>query len=162
MIRELIALEPDSKLWIYVSNRYFTEEETELIREELYEFLEKWTSHNHQLLTYGNLFHHRFLTIFVDENAAGTASGCSLDQCTHFIQKLGQKWNADFFDRSKTHFLIENELEEYDFGSLSRIVKDGKVGPDSLVFDHTVNTKASFLERWIHPMKDTWMKRFLN
>lgn len=160
MIRELIALEPDSRLWIYTADRYFSEEETELIREDLYEFLEKWTSHSQQLLTYGNVFHHRFLTIFVDENTAGNASGCSLDTCTHFLENLGKKWNTHFFDRSKVHFLIDNEVIEYDYSSLSQLIKDEIITKDTLVFDHTVNTKISFIKKWIHPIGDTWMKRF--
>ena len=160
MIRELIALEPTSKLWIYVADRYFTEEETDLVRDDLYTFLEQWTSHNNKLLTYGNLFHHRFLTIFVDENVAGSASGCSIDSCTHFLEQLGLKWSTQFFDRSKVHFLIDNQVVEYAFNDFAMLIQNEKINRDTLVFDHTVNTKEAFIKKWIRPVGDTWMKRF--
>ncbi|HOY13663.1 MAG TPA: hypothetical protein PLY70_11005 [Saprospiraceae bacterium] len=160
MIRELIALEPTAKVWIYVSDRFFSEEETEEIRADLYQFLESWTSHSQQLLTYGNLFHHRFLVIFVDDKYAG-ASGCSIDTSVRFLTSLGQKYHADFFDRSKVHVLIDNQVVEHKFSDIKKLVTAGIINKDTLVFDHTVADKNGFIKKWILPMEETWFKKFL-
>ena len=160
MIRELIALEPTAKVWIYVADRYFSEEETEEITEELQDFLDHWTSHSQDLLTYGNIFHHCFLVIFVDDRMAG-ASGCSIDASVHFLEKLGNKHNVSFFDRSKIHFLIDNVVTDVDFTGVKSMVKEAKINGDTLVFDHTVTDKNGFIKKWVVPIKETWLKRFL-
>ncbi|HRD07178.1 MAG TPA: hypothetical protein PK037_06415, partial [Saprospiraceae bacterium] len=63
MVRELIALEPSARVWIFASERAFSYDELDDIREKLHTFLEEWTSHSKALLTYGNVFHRRFLAI---------------------------------------------------------------------------------------------------
>ena len=60
MIKDLIALEDSSKVWIYQSNRTITYDELDQMRPEIFHFLDQWTSHDKALITYGNIFHQRF------------------------------------------------------------------------------------------------------
>lgn len=95
MVRELIALGPESRAWIYAADRELTYEELDIAREMLFPFLEEWTSHSKELMCYGNIFHQRFLGIFVDESLS-QASGCSIDTSSRFVQQLSEKLKVDF------------------------------------------------------------------
>lgn len=161
MIKDLIALSPDSRVWIYASDKELTYEELDDIRPEIERFLENWTSHNRALTAYGNIFHKRFLALFVDETNAG-ASGCSIDKSVHFVQYLSKKYNKDFFDRQLVHFLNEDEqVISYPLNEIEKKYNEGKINSDSLFFDNLVNTKDSFFKNWVKPVKDGWVSRFI-
>ncbi len=161
MIKDLIALSPNSRVWIYASDKELSYKELDEIRPEILNFLDGWTSHNNELVSYGNVFHKRFLALFVDETAAG-ASGCSIDKSVHFVEYLSKKYNKDFFDRQNVYFLSEEEtVIPYSLNEIPGQYKMGKINPESLFFDNLVNTKESFLREWIKPVKDGWVNRFI-
>ena len=160
MIKDLIALDNSSRVWIYASSEEFTYDELDEIRPEIQNFLQHWTSHNRDLVSYGNIFHKRFLALFVDESKAG-ASGCSIDKSVHFIQHLGSRFNKDFFNRLNIYFLIDDEVISCHMNHVPALVADGKIDGDTLFFDNLVSDKATFLNSWIKPVKEGWLKRYL-
>ncbi|MBK9689769.1 MAG: hypothetical protein IPO65_19330 [Saprospiraceae bacterium] len=84
MVRELIALGPESRAWIYAADRELTYEGLDIAREMLFPFLEEWTSHSKELMCYGNIFHQRFLGIFVDESLSQPVDALSTLQVVLF------------------------------------------------------------------------------
>ncbi len=160
MIRDLIALDNSSKIWIYQSNRDFTYDELDEARHILFNFLESWTSHNQQLLTYGNIFHKRFLAFFVDETIAG-ASGCSIDKSVHFVESFGHHFNIDLFDRNTFAYMVDDEIFFLNKTELKAAYQENKINDDTLFFNHLVATKGDFLKKWISPLKTTWIHRFV-
>ncbi|MBK8700235.1 MAG: hypothetical protein IPN29_12175 [Saprospiraceae bacterium] len=110
MIRELIALAPESKVWIYQADREITMEELDKMRPRVYDFVEEWTSHSQELMSYGNIFHQHFLALFVDESISG-ASGCSIDRSVHFVSSLGADFGIDFFGRDRFFYLQEEVVK---------------------------------------------------
>ena len=160
MVRDLIALDDSSKVWLYQADKVFTDNETELIRKRLFEFLENWTSHNRDLLTYGNVFHKRFLGIFVDESIAG-ASGCSIDKSVHFMESLSAQFNTDFFRRDLFTYIKDNEIHEIEFARMKTAYAQKEIDDNTLFFDNLVKDKESFLNSWLVPLKDSWHKRFI-
>ncbi len=161
MIKDLIALDNTSRVWIYASTEEFSYDELDEARPEIYNFLNQWTSHNRDLVSYGNIFHKRFLAFFVDESRAG-ASGCSIDKSVHFIEYLGSKYNKNFFDRMNLHFLIDEEVVQCHMHHLPALIKEGKISASTLFFDNLVKDKDQFLNSWIKPVEDSWLKRYLN
>ena len=160
MVRELIALDPASRVWIYAADRELTYEELETARELLFPFLEEWTSHSRSLLTYGNVFHKRFLALFVDETLA-PASGCSIDSSARFVQTLSQRLGVDFFQRDYVFSLQNDEVKPWKLSHLKSHFEAGAFENDTLFFDHLVNTKEAFLKKWLVPLNDSWIKRFV-
>jgi len=67
VVADLIALDNNSRVWIYQSDKVLTDDARYEIQAQLRKFLQEWTAHHQSLLSYGNLFHDRFLTLFVDE-----------------------------------------------------------------------------------------------
>ncbi len=161
MVLDLIALENHSKVWIYQGNRELNDAELAMAREPLFDFLEAWTAHNKSLLTYGNIFHRRFLCIFVDEGHQ-MASGCSIDASVHFIEKLGAHVNIDFFDRQNVCYLDENErVRSIGLSDLKSAFDNGLIGNETIFFNNLVKTKNEFLTNWTTPLKDSWIHRFV-
>lgn len=160
MIRDLIALDHSSKVWIYQANRDFEYEELDDAREMIFNFLDVWTSHNQELLTYGNIFHRRFFAVFVDETHS-SASGCSIDKLVKFTEEMGSKFDVDFFNRNNFAYLIDEDIFFIDSSKLGEAYKNGDVNDNVLFFDHLVATKHDFLKKWLVPLKTSWHKKFI-
>ena len=77
---------PQSKVWVYQSNREFTASETEEIKKIGLLFTRDWTAHGSQLNASLDILYNRFIVVMVDENDA-SASGCSIDKSLAFIKK---------------------------------------------------------------------------
>lgn len=164
MIRELIALEDEARVWIYQADKFLTEEETVYARRQLHQFMKNWTSHNNELLTYGNIFHRRFLALFVDESMAHT-SGCSIDSSVAFVKSLGTELNVDFFDRMNYAYfenVEEKHIKMIAHQDLSDHYNQGKINDDTLFIDNLVKTKGEFLTQWVKPLKESWHHRFVS
>lgn len=160
MIKDLIALEDSSKVWIYKSNRTITYDELDEMRPEIFHFLDQWTSHDKALITYGNIFHQRFLGLFVDETFTG-ASGCSIDKSVNFITALGNKYDIDFFDRTTFSYLKDDEVHDISSKDVKKAYQQNEIGDDVLFFDHLVKTKGDFLKSWLVPLNKSWHNRFI-
>jgi hypothetical protein len=160
MIRDLIALDKSAKVWIYQSDRDFTYDELDDIRPKVFEFLEGWTSHNQGLLTYGNIFHLRFLAFFVDENVAG-ASGCSIDKSVHFVQSIGDSLSINFFNRNEFSYLKDDVVRFINKQDMKSAYANKLIDDKTLFFDHLVKTKGDFLKNWLVPLAHSWHKKFL-
>lgn len=102
-------LSPDSKLWLYQTNRPLSPTEIEWVKEQLENFTKEWAAHGHQLKAAGDVLNPYFVALAVDlthENA----SGCSIDASVRFLKAMGKELNVDFFNRLK--MLVEMENEE--------------------------------------------------
>ncbi len=162
MVLDLIALDNSARVWIYQADRELSYDELDIIRDELFPFLDSWTSHSHDLFTYGNVFHRRFLAFFVDESKSTGASGCSIDKSVSFVKTMGESLNVDFFNR--LNFAYFNEEEEVIVVSNSEFksrFQNGTINDRTLVFDNLVGTKKKFLEEWIIPLEESWHKKMV-
>lgn len=160
MLRELIALEDHSKVWIYQANRELNYDEIDWTRAQIFAFVDRWTSHHKDVLGYGNIFHKRFIGLFVDETVAAT-SGCSIDSSVAFIKSLGEHLQIDFFERMTYAYLEEEDVNTISHGELSNAYKDKLVNDNTLFFDNLVKTKGDFLQSWLKPLGSSWHSRFL-
>lgn len=152
---------PDSaRIWIYQSNRPFTETELPTLKEELRQFIEKWTVHGANLNASFTVKYNRFIIIGVDEDYAST-SGCSVDTSVHFIQKLQEEYQVDLLDKMNVTFKQGDYIAYKELKDFKKMVKNRAVSPKTIVFNNLVNSKAEFQEYWEVPMEESWHKRFL-
>ena len=161
MILDLIALSNESRVWIYQAKREFTYEELDAVRHRLFPFLTEWTSHNQALSTYGNVFHKRFIALFVDESKAHKASGCSIDASVHFMQSLEHEFQNPLFDRMDYAYMVDEEIYTIHHNDLAQAYEKGHITDETLFFDNLVKTKGDFLKEWLKPLKDSWHFRFI-
>ncbi len=163
MILDLIALGDNAKVWIYQSDREFSDDQLILARKMIHDFLIQWTAHQQELHCYGNIFHRRFLGLFVDENARAYASGCSIDASVKWVEHLGQVLGCDFFDRMTYYYMDEDErIKKVHHSDMPDYYAQGIIDDQTLFFDNLVKTKKDFLDHWLVPLKDSWHQRFVH
>jgi chemotaxis regulatin CheY-phosphate phosphatase CheZ len=92
-------LPEDSKIWIYQSNRKFSDAEFSEIETEVKSFLESWEAHSVSLESSYQMKYNRFIILAVNQEVQA-ATGCSIDKSVMFIQKLEQKYNVDLFQEN--------------------------------------------------------------
>jgi len=87
--------------------------------------------------------------------------GCSIDSSVHFVKALEQKYGLNFFDRMTYHYVIDEVFYTIHHSQLREAYQEGKISDDTLMVDNLVNTKSTFLERWITPLGESWYKKLL-
>lgn len=155
------SLDDGSRVWIYRSDRILKAEEVSQVNKWLGQFIQQWTAHNQTLEAYGEVYHDRFVVIVLDEIKAASASGCSIDAQVRFIKEVGTELQIDFFDRLNFDFMIDGDVVTYHKDEVKGLIEDGKLSLDSLVFDHLVKDKSSFLSTWTKPLSDSWHMRLI-
>jgi len=153
-------LSPQSRVWIYQSNRPLSEEETNALNIELADFAASWTSHNQQLHSFAKVYHQHFIVLMVDETQAG-ASGCSIDKSVHFIQRLQQKHNLNLMDRMCFAYRAGTDIKLASAAEFNALFAAGEINKDSQVFDNLIKTKADLETEWEKKLADSWHMRFV-
>jgi len=153
-------LDPDSRVWIYQSNKEISRETAALIKSEIENFVSQWTAHNHALKAWGDLIENRFIVLMVDETQAG-ASGCSIDKSVAFVKYCAEKAALDFFDRFNFAYRVGGELHSADRFEFEALYKKGEINDSTIVFNNLVQTKAEFEEKWQIPLAESWHKNFV-
>jgi hypothetical protein len=152
------SFSPDSRVWIYQSSRLFTVSEAFFIEDKLNEFAAQWTSHGAPVKGTGHLFFGRFIILMADESATGV-SGCSTDGSVRLIKSLESELHTPFFDRQLLALVVKDKIELMPLVQLRYAVEHGFVGPDTLYFNNAVQTKKELEEKWIIPVKESWLAK---
>lgn len=155
------SLPEDSRVWIYQSNRSFTDEELVKIKQKLDEFLTQWTVHGSNLKAGYDIKYKRFITIALDQEV-NAASGCSIDASVRFIQSLEQQYNVDLLDKMNVSFKQGEFVAYKTLTDFRKMAKNKSVSPNTIVFNNLVNNKAEYLSDWEVPASDSWHKRFMS
>ncbi len=150
----------EAKVWIYQSNRPFTEEELKVLEPQIGAFADEWVSHNVKLKAFGAVYLKQFIVLMVDESQAG-ASGCSIDRSVYFLKLVERNFGVELFDRQTFAFRLGDEVRTAPKQEFSALFQKGIINDHTLVFDNLVNTKASFDQAWIKPLGESWHKRMV-
>ena len=150
----------NSRVWIYQCNRLFALSEALEIEELLENFTKSWQSHGAKVTGYANLFFGQFIILMADETATGV-SGCSTDSSVRLIKNIEQDYNVNLFERQMLAFIIKERIQLLPMEQLNYAIENNFINSDTLYFNNTVETKQELLNRWIIPVKDSWLaKRF--
>jgi len=149
---------PESRVWIYQSNRLLFLSEALELEPRLENFLAAWRSHGAKVKCWGNLLFGQFLVLMADETQAGV-SGCSTDSSVHFVQKLGEQFKVDFFNRLNLAFYVKEKIQTIPMAQLQPALNAGLITPETRYFNNTVATRAELESNWIVPVKDSWLQK---
>lgn len=161
MLTDFKNLPDDSRIWIYQTNRKFTDEETAEIETKTASFLKEWTTHGSDLQAGFEIKHNRFIVIGLNQSIA-SASGCSIDASVHFIQSLEKEYNVDLMDKMNVTFYSGDYIAHKPLSDFRKMAKSKSVSKNTIVFNNLVNTKEEYLENWEVPAKESWHNRFLS
>jgi hypothetical protein len=153
-------LPSESRLWVYQANRFVTPVEKEIVQAKLTTFCDQWLAHGYPLKASFKIEHSLFIVLAVDERMAG-ASGCSIDGSVRMLKELQLTIGIDFFDRSKSAFLIDGSIQLYKLNELKTLFAEGILKGDSLSFNNAVSSKQDFERGWLLPSHKTWLSKYL-
>ncbi|RXG15906.1 hypothetical protein DSM03_10391 [Leeuwenhoekiella aestuarii] len=159
MLTPFKELPDNARLWIYQSDRKFSEEELPKLQQYLTAFLQQWTAHGASLNAGFEIKYDRFIAIALDQSAS-SASGCSIDAQVHFIQQLEKEFDISLLDKMNVTYIQNDRLHFKPLADFKKMAKDGAVGKNTTVFNNLVNTKEEYLEHWEVPAIESWHSRF--
>lgn len=149
----------ESKIWIYQSNRKFSDAEQLEIENDLTTFIENWSAHGTSLEASFLLKYNRFIILAVNQEVQ-QATGCSIDSSVAFIQNLEQKYKIDLLDKMNVTFKNGEFIAHKTLIDFKKMAKEKAVTENTIVFNNLVNTIEEFNESWEVPASDSWHSRF--
>lgn len=152
-------LPEDSRIWIYPSNRKFSEEEVAEIEKDLGKFLNNWSAHGSELEASFVIKYNRFIIIALNQEVH-PATGCSIDSSVAFIQNLEQKYSVDLLDKMNVSFKQGEFITYKTLIDFKKLAKDKSVSEHTIVFNNLVNTIEEWKENWEVPANESWHSRF--
>ncbi len=152
------AFAPDSRVWMYQSNRRFSIGEALQLEDLLATFTKDWKSHGTPVEGYANLFFGQFLVLMADESATGV-SGCSTDSSVRLVKEIESIFNVSLFDRQLLAFRVKDKIQLLPLSQLQYAADNGFIDPDTIYYNNLVQTKAELETRWMIPVKDSWLAK---
>lgn len=147
---------PTSRVWLFQSNRPFSEKEELEINEQLYNFYVQWQSHGNDIKGWAKLMYRQFVVVMADETASGV-SGCSTDSMTRIIKSLERQYSVNFFDRMTITFLVDGKAEGLPMNQVSYALQNGYIETDTPLFNNLVDTKEKLENEWLIPLNESWL-----
>ncbi len=149
----------ESKIWIYQSNRKFSDEEFTEIEVALQFFLDNWSAHGTGLESSYQLKYNRFIIIAVNQEVQN-ATGCSIDASVQFIQNLEKKYSVDLLDKMNVTFKLGEHIAHKSLLDFKKMAKDKAVTENTIVFNNLVNSIEEWNDNWEVPAGESWHSRF--
>jgi len=149
---------PSSRVWIYQSSRLFTLAEALEIELLLKNFTAQWNSHGAPVKGAGYLFFGQFIILMADETATGVG-GCSTDSSVRLIKDIEQQFRVNMFDRVNLAFVIKGKVQILPMAQLQYAYDNQFINGDTLYFNNLVQTKQELEEKWIVPIRESWLAR---
>lgn len=148
-----------SRVWIYQSNRRFTEEEKDKISYKLRVFTNDWAAHGKALQSSFSIRYERFIILAVNQDEQ-SATGCSIDSSVRCIQELEQELDIELLDKMNVAFKQGEYVNFKTLLDFKTLVKNGSVGKKTIVFNNLVTNIEELNENWEVPAQDSWHSRF--
>mgnify|MGYP006082294235 FL=1 len=150
----------NSRIWIYQSDREFTEKEIEFISDKAEDFINQWTRHGDDLKGSFTIKYSQFLVLAVDESF-NNVSGCSIDSSVRFVQQLQTELQLDLMDKMNISFKDKDTINVVKLPDFQRFAKAQKITSSTIVFNNMIDTKEDFENKWEVAASKSWHKRFL-
>ena len=160
MLVNFDVLPENSRIWIYQSNRSFTEIELEDISAKLIVFLQSWSAHGSDLQVGFEIKYKRFIVIALDQEKQ-SATGCSIDASVQFIQALETLYSVDLMDKMNVSYKQGEYVAYKTLTDFKKMAKDKAVSKNTIVFNNLVNSKGEYQEFWEVPASESWHSRFV-
>ena len=159
MLVNFDTLPLESRIWIYQSNRKFSDDEIAEIEAAVQDFITNWSAHGTSLEASYLIKYNRFI-IFAVNQEIQAPTGCSIDSSVQFIQNLEAKYGVDLLDKMNVTFKNGEFIAHKTLLEFKKMAKDKAVTGSTIVFNNLVNTIQEFNEAWEIAAEESWHSRF--
>ena len=160
MLVNFDTLPENSRIWIYQSNRSFSEVELNEILSKLKVFLQAWVAHGADLKAGFEIKYKRFIVIALDQDKQ-SATGCSIDASVQFIQELERVYSVDLMDKMNVSYKQGEYVAYNTLTDFKKMAQNKAVSKNTIVFNNLVNSKSEYQEFWEVPASESWHSRFV-
>jgi len=150
-----MSFSPQSRVWVYQSDRKFTSTEENEILNKLSSFTNQWKAHGNELLAKAEIRYGFFIILTVDESQAGV-TGCSIDSSVRLIKEIEQEYHVDLFNRFNMAYKVNGEVVVNSKEDFETLVNIKRVTPQTIVFNNMVQTLAELDTKWEVPFQNSW------
>ncbi|RBQ10128.1 ABC transporter ATPase [Pedobacter miscanthi] len=150
-----MSFSPQSRVWIYQSDRKFTSTEENEILNKLAAFTNQWKAHGNELLAKAEIRYGFFIIITVDESQAGV-TGCSIDSSVRLIKEIEQEYHVDLFNRFNMAYKVNGEVVVNNKEDFETLVNIKQVTLETIVFNNMVQNLAELETKWEVPFQNSW------
>ena len=149
-------LPDEARLWILASPEPVDADTSAELLARVDAFLEEWHAHGHPVVGGRDWRYDRFLMIAADEAATGV-SGCSTDALFRVFKAAERELGVRLLDGSLVWYRDGEGIRSASRAEFRQLVREKKVGPDTIVFDNTAATVGDVrANRWERPMRESW------
>jgi hypothetical protein len=150
-----MSFSPQSRIWIYQSDRKFSATEEGTILKKLEAFTNQWKAHGNELLAKAEIRYGFFIILTVDESQANV-TGCSIDSSVRLIKEIEQEYGVDLFNRFNIAYKLNNEVIVNNKEDFETLVNIKQITQDTIVFNNMVQTLAELETKWEVPFQNSW------
>lgn len=150
-----MSFSPQSRVWVYQSDRKFTSTEESEILNKLAAFTNQWKAHGNELLAKAEIRYGFFIILTVDESQAGV-TGCSIDSSVRLIKEIEQEYHVDLFNRFNIAYKVNGEVVVNSKEDFETLVNIKQVTPETIVFNNMVQNLAELNNKWEVPFQNSW------
>ena len=159
MITDFKNIPDDSRVWIYQSNRDFSDSEIKIINNKTALFLDNWKAHGNELQASYLIKERRFLVIAVNEEF-NPIGGCSIDYSLQLVNDISTTINLDLLDRLSVNYISENKIKSISLRDLKNKIKNRSFSPETIIFNTTVKTKKQLSSDFELKISSSWLSKF--
>ena len=155
------SLPDSSRVWVFGSEHPITDAAAEEFLARVDEYLDRWAAHGTPLHSSRDWREHRFLTIAVDQSMAG-ASGCSIDGLFRVLKDLEASVGTTLLGSGRVYYRgSDGSVASASRDLFAALGTSSDIGPDTRVFDTTVQTLGEWRERFERRLADSWHARLV-
>ena len=159
MITDFKNIPDDSRVWIYQSNRDFTDLDIKIIKNKTTLFIDNWKAHGNDLQASYLIKERRFLVIAVNEKF-NPIGGCSIDYSLQLVNDISNTINLDLLDRLLVNYRSENKIKSISLKDLKNKIKNRSFLPETIIFNTTVKTKKELSTDSELKISSSWLSKF--
>lgn len=149
-----------NRVWVYLSNKPFSEQIENDLKNDVQTFLLGWNAHGKALTAGFEILYHHFIIIKANEEQY-SASGCSIDKQFQFIKEVEKKYNLNLLDRLVVAYKKGNEVFVTHSSKIPQLLSDGVINENTTVFNTTLSNENEFKTSFEIPLKESWLSKFL-
>lgn len=150
------SLPDDARVWVFSAANAINGMSSDRLLDAVDDFLDAWNAHGSPLLCGREWRDDRFLAIGVDQSTAG-ASGCSIDGLFRTLARLEPELGTTMLGGGRVYYRdADGHVHVATRAAFNTLAREGRVGPDTPVFDTSITTAAAWRERFERPVRESW------
>jgi hypothetical protein len=150
------SLPDDARVWVFGAASELDPPAAERLLGAVDDFLAQWNAHGSPLVCGRDWRDDRFLAVGVDQSTAG-ASGCSIDGLFRTLARLEPELGTSLLGGGRVYYRdADGRVAAATRPAFESMAREGRVGPDTPVFDTTLTTAAAWRAEFERPARDAW------